>query len=266
MTQYMKRGLTIGQAAAFAGVTIKTIRHYHRLGIVPEPSRDCSGYRRYNSSDLLQLVKVRTLAEAGVPLVEITALLEASSEDFIDAIHDVQDKLTKKIADLQMRQASLERLAQGKHILLPERACAILNHLINLGFSPDYVEAQEEGLVLFKALLPEQFDDFLQRLEGRLNDPVYVDLSKRSWEAAFWEIDDPRLDELATALAKNLLSNHITSANLNQQNQFDGLRYGMVNDHLGEQMPTIIRLTTMIETKLRQAGLNIPRSHADPST
>ncbi|MGH8964270.1 MAG: MerR family transcriptional regulator, partial [Actinomycetes bacterium] len=54
------RGLTIGQAAAFAGVTVKTVRHYHRHGLVPEPGRDGSGYRRYGSDDLLRLVQVRT--------------------------------------------------------------------------------------------------------------------------------------------------------------------------------------------------------------
>ena len=43
----MTDGLAIGQAAAFAGVTVKTVRHYHRLGLVKEPERDSSGYRRY---------------------------------------------------------------------------------------------------------------------------------------------------------------------------------------------------------------------------
>lgn len=61
----MADGLTIGQAAAFVGVTIKTVRHYHRLGLVAEPQRDGSGYRRYGSADLLRLVQVRTLAGAG---------------------------------------------------------------------------------------------------------------------------------------------------------------------------------------------------------
>jgi DNA-binding transcriptional MerR regulator len=35
----MTSGFTIGQAAAFAGVTVKTVRHHHRLGLVDEPAR-----------------------------------------------------------------------------------------------------------------------------------------------------------------------------------------------------------------------------------
>jgi DNA-binding transcriptional MerR regulator/pimeloyl-ACP methyl ester carboxylesterase len=79
-------GLTIGQAAAFAGVTVKTLRHYHRLGLVDEPRRDTSGYRRYTSTDLFRLVQVRALAEAGVPLAEVGDLLDADHERFADAL------------------------------------------------------------------------------------------------------------------------------------------------------------------------------------
>ncbi|WP_348538150.1 MerR family transcriptional regulator, partial [Nocardia cyriacigeorgica] len=58
----MRTGVTIGQAAAFVGVTVKTVRHYHKLGLVAEPGRDSSGFRRYGSAELLRLVRVRTLA------------------------------------------------------------------------------------------------------------------------------------------------------------------------------------------------------------
>ncbi|MFD0268057.1 MerR family transcriptional regulator, partial [Streptomyces sp. NPDC127106] len=67
----MTGGVTIGQAAAFAGVTVKTVRHYHQHGLIDEPRRDASGYRRYGSADLLRLIQVRTLAAAGVPLAEV---------------------------------------------------------------------------------------------------------------------------------------------------------------------------------------------------
>jgi len=61
----MTSGLTISQAAV-ASATVKIMRHCHRLGLVDEPRRDSSGYRRYGSSDLLRPVQVRTLDEAGV--------------------------------------------------------------------------------------------------------------------------------------------------------------------------------------------------------
>jgi DNA-binding transcriptional MerR regulator len=43
-----RRGITIGQLADYAGVTIKAVRHYHKRGLLEEPARDASGYRRYS--------------------------------------------------------------------------------------------------------------------------------------------------------------------------------------------------------------------------
>src|SRR6202140_5137577 len=60
--------ITIGQLAAYAGVTIKAVRHYHKRGLLEEPSRDSSGYRRYSAKHAVELIKIKTLADAGVPL------------------------------------------------------------------------------------------------------------------------------------------------------------------------------------------------------
>ncbi len=42
--------LTISQLAAYAGVTVRAVRHYHQIGLLPEPERDASGYRRYGAT------------------------------------------------------------------------------------------------------------------------------------------------------------------------------------------------------------------------
>src|SRR5215210_700372 len=59
--------LTIGQLASYAGVTIRAVRHYHHVGLMPEPERDSSGYRTYDADAVVRLIRIRTLAEAGVP-------------------------------------------------------------------------------------------------------------------------------------------------------------------------------------------------------
>ena len=65
--------LTISQLAAYAGVTVRAVRHYHHIGLLPEPERDHSGYRRYDAAAVVDLIRIRTLAEAGVPLSQIMA-------------------------------------------------------------------------------------------------------------------------------------------------------------------------------------------------
>ncbi|MYT72366.1 MULTISPECIES: MerR family DNA-binding transcriptional regulator, partial [unclassified Streptomyces] len=125
----MAEGLTIGQAASFAGVTIKTVRHYHRLGLLAEPERDGSGYRRYRSGELYRLVQVRTLAAAGVPLAEIGDLLDTDPTTFAATLEDVHRRLTERIDDLVARRDRLHRLDHGDRALLPDRACAVLDRL-----------------------------------------------------------------------------------------------------------------------------------------
>ena len=71
--------LTIGQLAAYAGVTVRAVRHYHQIGLLPEPERDASGYRRYGATAVVSLIKIRTLADAGVPLSQIGRMLDADA-------------------------------------------------------------------------------------------------------------------------------------------------------------------------------------------
>ena len=261
MTGKTTGGVTIGQAAAFAGVTVKTVRHYHRHGLLDEPRRDSSGYRRYGSADLLRLVQVRTLAAAGDPLAEVGGLLDADAEQFAAALTDVEQRLTDRIADLVARRDTLRQLADGDRLLLPDRALAILNRLTDLGFSPDYVAGQREALVLARALSPEFFDIFLTQLEHRLDDPEFIDLTKRGWDARSWEPDDPRIDELASALADNLLANReLLALPAGFQPPPDAAtRYGLINHHREDQAPsTWARLNALVEAKLRSAGVPIP--------
>lgn len=254
-------GLTIGQAAAFVGVTIKTVRHYHRLGLVDEPERDGSGYRRYGSADLLRLVQARTLAGAGVPLAEIGELLDAEPERFAVALDDVRRRLTEQIEELTARRDTLHRLAHGDRALLPDRACAVLDRLADVGFTPDYVAAQREALVLARAMVPGIFDSFLARLETSLDDPESVELTKRGLDARSWHPDDPRIEELASALADKLLADRAQLAMpTGFRRQSDAAsRYGVVNHHREGEEPSIARLNALVEANLRAAGIDVPR-------
>ena len=238
---------------------MKTVRHYHRHGLVDEPRRDSSGYRRYGSADLLRLIQARTLAAAGVPLAEVGPLLDAGAEQFATALVDVERRLTERIADLIARRDTLRQLADGDRLLLPDRALAILDRLTGLGFDPDYVAGQRESLVLARALSPELFDIFVTQFEHRLDNREFVDLTKRAWDARSWDPDDPRTDELASALADNLLANRelLAIPTGYQPRSDDASRYGLINHHR-EDHTTWARLNALVEAKLRAAGVPIP--------
>ncbi|MGF6884340.1 DNA-binding transcriptional MerR regulator [Nocardia sp. GAS34] len=257
----MRNGVTIGQAAAFVGVTVKTVRHYHKLGLVAEPERDTSGFRRYGSTELLRLVQVRTLAAAGVPLAEIGPMLDADPTSFATALADTERQLTTRIDELIARRDTLHRLADGDRALLGDRAVTLLERMPALGFPADEVAATREGWVLAKALVPEGFDDYLTHLEQALDDPHYVALIQRAAQAATWKSDDPRIEELATAMADHYLANpaHLKIVTGLQARTEAATRYQLIAQHGQQQDSAPDRAVALVETKLRSAGIRIPR-------
>ncbi|MFF3571478.1 MerR family transcriptional regulator [Nocardia jiangxiensis] len=252
--------MTIGQAAAFVGVTVKTVRHYHKLGLVAEPERDSSGFRRYGSAELLRLVRVRTLAAAGVPLAEVGPMLDADTTSFAAALADVDRQLTARIEELIARRDMLHMLADGDRALLGDRAVALLERMPGLGFPADEVAATREGWVLAKALVPEGFEDYLAHLEHALDDPRYVALIRGAAEAAAWQPDDPRIDELATAMAEHYLANpaQLKIVTGMQARTEAGTRYHLIAHHGEQQGSAAARALALVETKLRSAGVRIP--------
>src|SRR5215216_1632031 len=66
------------QFAALAGVTVKTLHHYDRLGLL-RPERTASGYRVYRESDLQRLAQISALKLVGIPLKAIGPLLDGES-------------------------------------------------------------------------------------------------------------------------------------------------------------------------------------------
>lgn len=105
--------LTIGQVAAIGGVTIRAVRHYHARGLLPEPPRDASGYRRYDSDSVMRLIRIGTLAGAGVPLVRVRELLDADPTEFANAAREIDRGLRSDIRHLQVSRERIAQLAKG---------------------------------------------------------------------------------------------------------------------------------------------------------
>ncbi len=107
---------------------------------------------------------------------------------------------------------------------------------------------------------PAVFAGFLAQLGRRLDDSVDVDLQKRGWEARHWDPDDSRVDELAAAIADNLLTRRAElEARADLFSTPDATaRYELVNHRRADEMPSMARMTTLIEERLRAAGLEVP--------
>lgn len=192
--------LTISQLASYAGVTVRAVRHYHAKRLLPEPERDHSGYRRYDAQAVVQLIRIRTLAEAGVPLSRVHELLAADEEEFAAAVGDIDRRLHAEIRQLQQHRRRIARLAAGDSLALPPEAVDYLDRLRGLGLPDELVDLERDAWILVAAQLPEQMPALMKVKNHQLDDPAVLELYRDLVEALGWPPGDRRLEAMADRL------------------------------------------------------------------
>lgn len=194
--------LTIGQLAAYAGVTVRAVRHYHQIGLLPEPERDASGYRRYGPAAVVSLIKIRTLANAGVPLSQVGQMLEADAPAFAEAVQRIDSQLRDEIERLETSRKQIAQLADGDSLALPPEVISYLDRLREIGASERMVEGERAGWILVAARWPDRVREFIPAKLAELNDPQLVRLYRVLSEIFDSDAgDDPRLEEAADIMA-----------------------------------------------------------------
>jgi DNA-binding transcriptional MerR regulator len=144
----MRRSLRIGEVASLLGVTTKTVRHYHRLGLAAEPDRSEGGYRLYGAEELLRLLRIRKLQGLGLSLAQVGEVLGAAGEE--RPLRGVLESLRGTVA------ARIRRLEEQR-----ERIDRLL--------AEPTIAAAEDGPV------PAFVEEALERLRGGLGGPGGLD-------------------------------------------------------------------------------------------
>jgi MerR family mercuric resistance operon transcriptional regulator len=127
--------LTIGQVARLAGVGVETVRFYERSGLLKQPERKASGYRKYGDDVIARLRFVAAAKDLGFSLKEIKELLDLRVGP--DATcSDVRDKAQAKIAEVEEKISTLQRMKKSLVEITkacrgrgPVSACPILDAL-----------------------------------------------------------------------------------------------------------------------------------------
>jgi DNA-binding transcriptional MerR regulator len=78
--------LQAGEFARVAGVTVRTLHHYDRLGLLTPKVRSGAGYRLYGEDDLARLQQIAALKFLGLPLRRIKEILARSPLDLRAAL------------------------------------------------------------------------------------------------------------------------------------------------------------------------------------
>ena len=101
--------------AKLAGVTVRTLHHYDKLGLLRPKQRSDAGYRLYTARDFARLEQIVVLRFLGIPLKQIRRLLEpdARLKDVLRRQRDIlfarRHQLDKAIAAINNAQRALER-------------------------------------------------------------------------------------------------------------------------------------------------------------
>jgi DNA-binding transcriptional MerR regulator len=248
-------GITIGQLAAYAGVTIKAVRHYHERGLLEEPLRDSSGYRRYSAQHAIELVKIKTLAEAGVPLARIRELLAAKPDRFAAAITEIDRNLQERAKELRRTRERIARLSAGDRLFVSAEAADFLDRLHELGVSQRGVQMERDGWILMQSASPKQAAIWLADKRDAIGDPEFRAIYVK-YDAAFdWSPDDSRLYALA-ARAERWMAK--------RQGRLKGGEQSVVDPNIAQLVATTVGLSSPAWDRLkeiakdRQAGVKKP--------
>jgi DNA-binding transcriptional MerR regulator len=183
-------GVNIGELARRSGLSVKTVRYYSDLGLVPEAGRTRSGHRRYDGAAALRLDFVRTLRELGLDLATTRRVLDREADlPRVAGAH--AEALSAQIRLLRVRRSVLRSLARRS--ALSEKEVQRMNRIAQA--------TAEERRRLISEFLDSIFDglpvdpDFAARLRsvtpelpGRTDDAAY----RRELLAALELAVDPR--------------------------------------------------------------------------
>ena len=238
--------LTISELASYAGVTVRAVRHYHAKGLLPEPERDASGYRRYDARAVVELIRIRTLAEAGVPLSRVRELLAAGDDEFAAAVTEIDVRLRAEIRERQRHRERIARLAAGDSLALPAEAVGYLRRLRELGLPQRVIDLEREAWILFAAHSPERMAEVIAEKHKQIEDPELIGLYRSLFEAADWDPDDPRLLPLADRLAAYI--DRTAHEYSDQEELADGV-VELIDSVFFDAVPAARRLVRLLEER-----------------
>lgn len=193
--------LTISEVAAFAQVTVRTVRHYHHIGLMPEPKRDSLDRRVYQPEDALRLARIRSLVDAGFTLPDIDDVMREHEVDAA-ALERVQvrvrQRLTAELETIKEQQRSLESLGSPDYIGIPPKIQEVIE---TIGTFIEHPEAFVEFRNLWLATCALYPTDVLNDYADYYQNVLFQHEGYCYWlrrYAELWDApkDDPRIDEV----------------------------------------------------------------------
>lgn len=143
------------ELAELAGVSVRTLRHYHQIGILPEPDRGPNGYRHYALSHAALLLRIRRLADLGVSLDQMEAA---------NLLEDLDRALETQIEHLRQQRERIAQLRVDQH---PPDLPTGMDAFISLGGPGGFDEIadlERDASLVLARLVRDRHEPDVQRL------------------------------------------------------------------------------------------------------
>jgi DNA-binding transcriptional MerR regulator len=168
-----------GELASIAGVTVRTLRHYHQVGVLPEPVRTANGYRNYGVRDLITLLQVKRLAALGVPLEQIPAALDSADGGHSALLDNLDRELEAQIDRLTAQRALVAQLrstsaAPDLPLDLPPELGPFLAQWARANPSPELAKIDRDQSILLAHLAGAEGMPHLVSMFERMTDPTFL--------------------------------------------------------------------------------------------
>ncbi|HLN67884.1 MAG TPA: MerR family transcriptional regulator [Streptosporangiaceae bacterium] len=120
----MAAGLTVGDFSRATHLSVKTLRHYHEVGLLaPATVNPDTGYRYYSAGQIPAAQVIRRLRDLGMPVAEVNAVLAAPDAPARSAL--IASHLNRLETELAQTRAAVESL---RNLLQPPDGATAIEH------------------------------------------------------------------------------------------------------------------------------------------
>lgn len=226
------------ELAELAGTTLKTVRYYHRIGLLEEPERAANGYKRYRVKHLIRLLRIRRLVDLGVPLSDIPAM-EESDENAEQTLRALDAELK---ASIERQQRMREEVA----LILRRRSLVDLPPGFD-GNVADLSEVERSFLLIYSRVLDATAMTTLRELHSTPRPPVQAEFDALPADAD--EAARQRLAETYAPMVRHQFEEHpsLKAVATSEALTKSVVLQGLVELYNPAQLDVLQRLNTLLE-------------------
>lgn len=209
-----KSAWKIGELAKQTGITVRTLHHYHHIGLLSPSKFTESGHRLYTKEDISRLQQIMSLKQLGFALEEIKAIIEKPDYDPVEVIKAQLERVKNQIQMQQELYGELEliyKMLHSKEEISADKFIKLIEVIqmnVQNYFTQDQMEKMkkiQDGISAEERnKMEKEWTNFINKLQKNFDNNTPVDHPEVAELARFWNSmiaavtnDDPEITKRA---------------------------------------------------------------------